>query len=152
MANGSPLQAATERLVQVFRADASLSSDVREAVGAFCVAHGIGAPWCNRAQVIADELYMNAVKYGSASRNDLVSLGMGISNGTLSLSVEDRGSGNGVSAEVLRSLVARHREKGQVTDPDGRGLSLIVTRWSREMRIEPSSLGGIKVTSIIALS
>ncbi len=152
MANGSPLQAATERLVQVFRADAALSSDVREAVADFCVRHGVGQPWLNRAQVIADELYMNAVKYGSASGSDVVSLGMGISDGTLSLCVEDRGSGNGMTVEELRSLVARHRAEGRPTDVDGRGLSLIVTGWSREMRIEPSALGGTKVTSIIALS
>lgn len=152
MVNGSPLQAATERLVQVFRADASLSSDVRDAVAAFCVRHGIGQPYLNRAQVIADELYMNAVKYGSANPSDVVSLGMGIGDGTLSLSVEDRGNGNGITVEELRSLVARHREEGQPTDVDGRGLSLIVSGWSREMRIEPSALGGTKITSLIALS
>lgn len=152
MANGSPLQAASDRLVQVFRADVSLSSDVRDAVAAFCARHGVGHPYLNRAQVIADELYMNAVKYGSASRSDVVSLGMGIGDGTLSLSVEDRGTGNGMTAEELRSRVNGHLHQGQPTDVDGRGLALIVGGWSREMRIEQGALGGIKVTSVIDLS
>lgn len=152
MANSLPLQGAADKLIQVFRADPSLSSHVREVVQAFCERHAVDATRCNHAQVIADELYMNAVKYGSARESDLIFLGIEKGNGTLSISVEDRGAKTEVTPEKLRALIALHRMQQEATDTAGRGLSMIVMGWSQDVRIEHSPLGGLKVVSVISLS
>ena len=152
MVNGPLLQGASDKLVQVFRADPSLSSQVRELVRDFCAGHTVDAQCTNRAQVIADELYMNAVQYGSARESDLIFLGIEIGNGTLSISVEDRGAKTEVTPEKLRALIALHRMQQQATDTAGRGLSMIVMGWSKDVHIEHSLLGGLKVISVISLS
>ena len=109
--------------------------------------------WAYRLQLAVDELFMNAVRYGSSPSSE-VRVTFAISPEEVEVTVDDSGDGaNPTSAEELARKIDEARREhearaaaGEINLADsGRGLSQLVTLWTDELRFKPSPLGGIRV-------
>lgn len=127
-------------------ADLRFSSVVRDVSATlFRTAH-FPPGWCGRLKLVLDELFMNAVKYGSAS-GGLVRLVFEFDDAGIAVTVEDEGKGaKPVTPEALQTLIAQNKEAMQVTHTSGRGLAMIADLWTNGVTFARSSLGGLAVT------
>ncbi|MCX6734069.1 MAG: ATP-binding protein [Candidatus Peregrinibacteria bacterium] len=105
--------------------------------------------WAYRFQSIVDELCNNAIEYGSSPGQD-IKLTLTYSPETsLSICVEDTGTGNKkITADELQKLIDERRKPGYVnTGIRGRGLANIIVNWSDGVTFEDLPSGGLKVTA-----
>lgn len=102
--------------------------------------------WCNRLKLVVDELFMNAVRYGSTENGSTIHILFEHSHNTFRFTIEDDGTGpKAISAEELKQKVQNNQADTDPSKTSGRGLSMITSQWTDEMIIEPSSFGGIKI-------
>ena len=59
----------------------------------FAFAH-FSHTWCNRLKLVADELFMNAVNYGSKENESFVFITFSFDNQEMQFVIEDEGKGN----------------------------------------------------------
>lgn len=101
------------------------------------------ACWVYRLMLVLDELFMNAVKYGSG-RSDTVVIEVQRRKNGVVLRVSDAGKG-GMTPQRLSRLVRSNAEREGILHTSGRGLALIAKGWSDRMAIRRSRRGGITV-------
>jgi anti-anti-sigma factor len=102
--------------------------------------------WCNRLKLVVDELFMNAVKYGSTENQSMVHIYFTYNDKEVQFQIEDDGTGPQViSAETLKSLIYKNANQNDVTKTSGRGLAMITTLWTDKLDIKESSYGGITI-------
>lgn len=100
--------------------------------------------WCGRLKLVVDELFMNAVRYGSTKDKSLVHLTFEYDGLGIRFVIEDDGSGpQAKSAEELKALIQRNESNHDLTRTSGRGLSMITRAWTDSMVISSSAYGGI---------
>ncbi len=123
-----------------------LSSMVRNiAEEIFCMA-GFSKSWCSRLKLVVDELYMNAVRYGSTEMKSHVFVELFYDDMNAGFTISDDGTGpNRMSVEELKTTVAANADRNEVTSTHGRGLALIANLWTDGFTIDKSPQGGIRV-------
>jgi anti-anti-sigma factor len=112
----------------------------------FCFA-GFNKEWCNRLKLVVDELFMNAVKYGSTEDKSVVRVIILYDEKEVEFKIEDDGTGTRkTSVEDLKALIDKNASNNDLTRTSGRGLALITSLWTDKLEIQPSSFGGIAVS------
>jgi len=115
---------------------------------------GFDAAWASRMQLAVDELFMNAVRYGSRPGSP-VHLQFDFAPHRLRVAVEDCGEGAcplgarelATRVEAARKAHIAREQRGETNLAlSGRGLSQLVSSWADELSFEDSPAGGIRVT------
>jgi len=103
--------------------------------------------WCSRLKLVVDELFMNAVRYGSTEDKSLVYITIQYNENEMLFTIEDDGSGpQAISAEELIGIIEKNKADQNLTRTSGRGLSMITKVWTDDMIITKSEHGGIAIT------
>lgn len=127
-------------------ANLQLSEGLREFVSNILRVVGFDQTWTNRLVLVVDEVFMNAVKYGSVENKSEVQLSFYPKQDHLFICIEDEGNGGKkVEVEELKGIISANEENNDLTKSSGRGLSLIVTNWTDNYEIEKSDQGGTRV-------
>ncbi len=102
--------------------------------------------WSSRLKLVLDELFMNAVKYGSMENTSVVHITFEYDETEVTFIIEDDGTGpKGVSIEELKKIVAENQANKDLTKTSGRGLSMIAGLWTDNIEVGQSEFGGVKV-------
>ncbi len=135
-----------EQIQIVVPADLRFSNSVRNFVADILLVVNVTENWINRLILVIDELFMNAVKYGSKDTTDNVFFTIDFEDQEIIFIIEDMGTGSGkIDPEQLQKIIMNSREDTSLAKTSGRGLSMIVTNWTNGFHVEQSSHGGIKV-------
>jgi anti-anti-sigma factor len=103
--------------------------------------------WCSRLKLVVDELFMNAVKYGSTTDISFVYITFFYDENEVQFIIEDDGTGtNAVPAEKLEEIIHTNEKNTDMARTSGRGLSMITKVWTDEMIVGQSEHGGISVS------
>lgn len=125
-------------------ADLAHSADVRDRVRAFFQAAGFSKGWGERLTLVIDELFMNAVKYGSAA-NDTVEIELISDETAIHVAIHDHGA-KGVSVEQLQAIIDHHDATMHAKKTSGRGLALITSSWTDGFSITANGQHGITIS------
>jgi anti-anti-sigma factor len=102
--------------------------------------------WCGRLKLVVDELFMNAVKYGSTDRKSLVHLTFEFDDQGVDFTIEDDGTGpKAKSAADLKAVIEKNAANKDLTRTSGRGLALITKMWTDGVQVAQSTYGGIGI-------
>ena len=127
-------------------ANLQLSEGIRELVANILRVAGFDQTWVHRLVLVVDEVFMNAVKYGSVENKNQVHINFYPKTDHLYIEIEDEGAGEKkVEIEELRGIISANEENNDLTKSSGRGLSMIVTSWTDRYEIERSDRGGTKI-------
>ena len=78
-----------------------------------------------RKKLIVDELFMNAVRYGSTEDKSLVYITFLFDENEIQFTIEDDGTGtNAISVEELKNIIQKNEKSTDLTRTSGRGLSI----------------------------
>lgn len=107
---------------------------------------GFNQEWEDRLKLVLDELFNNAIRYGS-NENGTIHITFFLNEDEVNFLVEDEGKGaKHVSAEELRAKIEKNtHEVEDMTKDSGRGLALIAAFWADELTIKNSLYGGIAI-------
>ncbi|MBN1258596.1 ATP-binding protein [Candidatus Peregrinibacteria bacterium] len=112
----------------------------------FCMA-GFSKSWCSRLKLVVDELFMNAVKYGSTEMKSKVEIEIFYDDTDAGFMISDDGTGTQpMSVKELRATIAANADHNQITSTHGRGLALIANLWTDGFTIDQGPQGGIRVS------
>jgi stage II sporulation protein AA (anti-sigma F factor antagonist) len=102
--------------------------------------------WCGRLKLVVDELFMNAVKYGSTKDKSVVHISFEFDKDSVQFTIEDDGTGpKAKSAEALKEIIQKNEANNDLTRTSGRGLALIAKMWTDGMQVAQSTYGGIGI-------
>jgi len=128
-------------------ADLEHSADMRMAAQTFFREAGCDARWINRLVLVADELFMNAVKYGSHT-GDMIEVELNQDDeGAVHFAITD-GCASDISPNELRAKIEHHRENHAPESTSGRGLAIITESWTDGYEIEKLPNGKLKISFI----
>jgi anti-anti-sigma factor len=96
----------------------------------------------SRLKLVFDEIFMNAVKYGSME-GSLLDIVFEFENNTLKVLFEDEGSENGISAEDLQQIISQQKTNTDPEKKSGRGLAQIAGKWADDLKIWNGTKGGL---------
>jgi len=135
----------THHIALDIQAIAENASRVRGLVKEFLSESRFSPMWIERLVLIADELFTNAVKYGSMEE-DHVKVEATMRDNCFTLSVTDTGNAHGGAVEVchIEKLMERNSERGERAIR-GRGLAFITKQWSDTLDIIKTEQGGFCV-------
>lgn len=136
----------TPEAILDLHADLKYSQSVRHFAERFFVSNNLSFKWAKRLTLVLDELYMNAVSYGS-SKDSRVLLRFYADSEKVVFSIQDDGTGaKTAKASELQAIV---EQKGREMDhhkTSGRGLSMITSQWTDECVADDVQGGGIVIT------
>jgi anti-anti-sigma factor len=113
---------------------------------------GFSKEWCSRLKLVVDELFMNAVRYGSTEGKSTIHVVFLYDDNEVEFKIEDDGTGaKGISPEELKSIIAENANHSDVTKTSGRGLALITNLWTDKLDIGKSSYGGVSISFVKAI-
>jgi len=148
---GSGDAAHAARQTASFRAQKICESDVRLFVENFATAANISPKWSFRLQLIADELFINAIDYGTESENDQIEIVLEKNNEQLSVAVSDPGKKGQMLPDQLRKKINDVQSSANPLAQGGKGISLIVHQWANQLDIESMQPRGLRITARIIL-
>ena len=127
-------------------AHVEFSGFLREVSKQFFEHIGFIEPWVHRLEVVLDELFCNAVAYGS-NEHSQVHLTFLFDDHDLIMRIEDEGRGKRkLTAAQLTDLIEANQQvlvdAGRFS---GRGLALISSFWSDQFQIADSLHGGLMI-------
>lgn len=128
-------------------ADLRYSSLVRTtAKNAFIMAK-LPSTWEFRLTLVVDELFMNAVKYGSASIMETVMIQFFLKKDRIVVSIDDSGTNkdHAKSPQSLRRIINKNFLNNDLLKLSGRGLAMFTKSWTDRLFITKSEYGGIRV-------
>jgi len=124
-------------------ANLMFSSSIRDISRDFFRLAGFTSEWENRLKLVVDELYMNAVKYGSDS-NSVIKMTFKILDHGVQFQISDEGKGiKKCTAHELKEIIKEQEQNTDITKTSGRGLSMFTKRWSDKFQILDNKDGGI---------
>ncbi len=127
-------------------ANLDYSSMIRHVAGEVFESAKFSKAWCGRLKLVVDELFMNAVKYGSTKDKSLVYITFEFDKDAVQFTIEDDGTGpKAKSAEELRAVIQKNESNNDLTRTSGRGLALIAKMWTDGMQVAQSTYGGIGI-------
>jgi len=124
-------------------ADLDRSAALRDFTKKFFEQAGFDAAGTNRLVLVADEIFMNAVKYG-CTQTDTVDIEISIEDEIIRVAITDGGHA-GITADQLREKI-KARKNHNPNQTSGRGLALITEKWTDGYTISQSESGAITVT------
>jgi anti-anti-sigma factor len=133
-----------------FPADLAHSAELRSATKAFFAQAGFDTVWTGRLMLVADELFMNAVKYG-CEPGDEIEIELVQSDDRVRFAITDTGA-SGITAEELREKIERHGATHTPTKTSGRGLAIITHAWTDGYEITDAPMGGLIVSFVKLLT
>lgn len=105
--------------------------------------------WRNRLKLVVDELFMNAVRYGSTEDQSVVYVTFEFDQNEVRLTMEDDGTGSqAIPVEELKKKIEQNEANTDLTRTSGRGLAMITKLWTDGMTVEKSQYGGIAVSFV----
>ncbi|MEI7511261.1 MAG: ATP-binding protein [Candidatus Peregrinibacteria bacterium] len=127
-----------------FRFNASLRN-ISECAFAYA---GFGNRAIQRLVLVFDELFMNAIKYGSDGPEDSIHIFFEWEEGEyIRVRIEDEGKQlSRTAAEELKKKMNKEFLNHNPSKSSGRGLAQIVLNLTDDLQIIQSSFGGISVT------
>ena len=136
-----------QKIQFILSADLQHSSFVRTVSNEVFKMVKFSKEWCSRLKLVVDELFMNAVQYGSNTEKSLIHISFEYNEESVYFCIEDDGTGSKkINSEQLKSLIDKNKENTDLTKTSGRGLAMITDLWTDNMLIEDSEFGGIKVS------
>ena len=128
-------------------ADLNFSSLLRHIADEIFSMAKLDKSWCSRLKLVVDELFMNAVKYGSTEFSSIINALFEYDGNEVKFTIEDDGTGKqAASAEELQNIIQKNENNKDFTRTSGRGLSMITKVWTDDMKVTKSQLGGIAIT------
>ncbi len=124
-------------------ANINFSSALREFSKKVFETSGFNEKWQDRLKLVCDELFMNAVNYGS-DVNSIIEIQFQILETKIIFIIKDEGK-NKVTAKTLKEIVNKNKENSRLKDISGRGLAMITSMWTDNFDIEDNELGGITI-------
>ena len=107
---------------------------------------GFDEKWQNKLKLVVDELFMNAVKYGSNEKNNVYLIFEILADGVF-FSIEDTGTGEkGCSVEELKRKIEDQKKNTNLAKTSGRGLAMFTSEWSDLFEVTKSEHGGTKIS------
>ena len=128
-------------------ADMKYSSFVRRVSEDVFRQIGFSSDWSGRLKLVMDELFMNANRYGSSSKESQVHICFSFDDTEVIFTVEDEGKLPHINAQMLLKIIDQNIV--ELADPEktnGRGLALISHLWTDAMTIQDSAHGGIAIS------
>jgi len=127
-------------------ADLKYSQSLRHFAERFFVSNSVSFRWAKRLTLVLDELYMNAVSYGS-SKTSRVIVRFYADEDKVVFSVQDDGTGaKKAKASQLQAIVEKKAQEMDHHKTSGRGLSMITSQWTDECLADDVPNGGIVIT------
>ncbi|MBN2096555.1 ATP-binding protein [Candidatus Peregrinibacteria bacterium] len=142
-----------QKIQLILPANLNYSSLVRHVADEVFSTAKFDKAWCSRLKLVVDELYMNAVRYGSTPDKSSVCTTFEYDESGIQFTIEDDGTGvNAISAEDLKAIIEKNEANSDLTRTSGRGLAMITKLWTDGVIIGKSRYGGISVGFTKALS
>ncbi len=130
-------------------ADLGLSAIVRTLAHDVFREAGFPEAWCGRLKLVTDELFMNAVRYGSTPGISVVRLRFVLGDGQIEFHIEDDGTGSQkMTPQELAARINQNEQDQGVARTSGRGLATITHLWTDGVTIDKSALGGLRVAFV----
>lgn len=131
-------------------ANLSFSAGVREiAWEAACIA-GFSDKQKNMLKLVVDELFMNAIRYGSSSDSHIFIEGI-IDGEKIIFAIEDEGKGkDAVNAEKLKSIINQQLNNSDLEKVHGRGLAQITSKLVEAYEIHDKEDGGLRFEFVMS--
>ncbi len=130
-------------------ANLAFSAGIREISQEAANSAGFQDKQKNMLRLIIDEIFMNAVKYGSDNTSS-VFLEFVIEENKLTCGIEDEGKGTiKLSAEELRNTMQRERENSELQKTHGRGLAQITSELVSAFEVSDRQNGGLRIEFIM---
>lgn len=127
-------------------ASLSHSSFLRHVVSELFETAKFSKQWASRLKLVVDELFMNAVKYGSTENTSFIHVTFEYDDSGVWFAIEDDGTGpEDASVEALQQKIQQNQANTDLAKTSGRGLAMITSLWTDGMEVEKSSRGGILV-------
>ncbi len=128
-------------------ADLKFSSFVRHISKDLFHQIGFSSDWAYRLELVVDELYMNACRYGSSTKSSRIFFDYSFDKNELIFCIDDEGLGNKkMNANILQKLIDKNSDElADLTKTSGRGLALISHLWTDSMQIKDNHYGGISI-------
>lgn len=131
----------------ILPADLQFSNAIRSFISDILTLLQVKSLWNNRIVLMADEIFMNAVKYGSDQHNGHVYINLEIDKEKIILNIEDEGKGEKkIDPEELEKIIHNNSLDKTLIKTSGRGLALIVKNWADNVRFLHSDEGGLKIS------
>ncbi len=93
-------------------------------------------------QLVFDELFMNAVRYGSTEESNIY-ITFEFEDPTLQVSLEDEGGEKKISAQELKKIIVAEESNTDLGKQSGRGLAQISSKWADSLKVHDGTRGGI---------
>lgn len=123
------------------------SSMIRHLADEVFITAAFSKAWSARLKLVVDELFMNAVRYGSVEDKSTVFITFEYDEAGVKFIIEDDGTGSqAISAEELQKKIQINEESTDLTRTSGRGLAMITKLWTDGMEITKSEHGGISLS------
>ncbi len=136
----------SQKIELTLPADFKFSPLLREVSGRIFDDLGFTEAWSGRLKLVLEELFNNAVEYGSNEISQ-VYITFLFDEQELSFQVEDEGTGpKKIYPLELHAIIKKNREELDANDQNkdgGRGLALISRLWADRLSVENSSHGGL---------
>lgn len=136
----------TKTFSTMIPADLGFSALSRKMSTALFEQLGLGDKEIFHLVLVIDELFMNAVKYGSDESSSVHLDFSFIAGELLTVVIEDEGKGDKCCASELKGKMALEFQHHSPDKTSGRGLAQIALNLTDSFEIEDSQYGGIKIT------
>ncbi len=123
-------------------ADLSLASSIRKIAVRIFEEIGFRGSQVSRLKLVFDELYMNAVKYGSLE-NSTIYITFEFEEKILKVSLEDEGGEKKMTAEDLNEIINFQKTNKDPAKTSGRGLAQITHVWADDFQVRNGKRGGL---------
>ncbi len=133
-------------------ADLSFSSGVREIALEASNAVGFGKKQKNMFRLVVDELFMNAIRYGSNKESN-VFIEFVIDKNKIIAAVEDEGKGvKKISANELTDIINKEKNNTSLNKCHGRGLAQITSQLVSAFEVHDKKTGWLRVEFIVEIN
>ena len=130
-------------------ANLKFSAGVREISKEAGINAGFSNKQVNMFRLVIDELFMNAIRYGSDETSN-VFVEIFIEENKLICAVEDEGKGEKkITAEDLKTIIQRETENTSLEKIHGRGLAQITSVLVKEFEVLDKENGGLRIEFIM---
>lgn len=129
-------------------ADLKYSSVVRDTVKQCLDTTNTSSTWIYRLVLVIDELFMNAVNYGSANAEDTVTLRVFVTKEGIYIEMQDSGNGHckTLTPEDLNAIINDNSTAMDLTRESGRGLAMITRAFTDSFEFSKNEAGGTTIT------
>lgn len=128
-------------------ANLRFSSGIRHICADIFESVGFSKRWQEKLKLVIDEVFMNAVKYGSSDNSFINITLQKLEPHGVKCEISDTGSGmQKMSASDLKALIEDRKSNTDVLKTSGRGLAMFTMEWTDEFDISDNADGGLTIS------